>query len=99
MGYTTVRISDKAHQTLKRLAGRAGRPMQSLLEEAVEELRRQSFLEQVNAACARLRADPDEWKSVEAERREWDATLADGLTVSEARSTYRPTRRRKGAAR
>jgi hypothetical protein len=38
---------------------------------------------QVNAAYAALRDDPRAWADVEAERREWDATLADGLVAAE----------------
>lgn len=72
--------------------------MVALLDEAVEVLRRQRFLEQVNAAYARLRDDPDAWEEVAAERREWDATLADGLVAAEGRAPYRgrsKTRRKR----
>jgi len=74
--------------------------MLALLDEAVEGLRRQRFLEQVNAAYATLRADPLTWKAIEAERRTWDATLPDGLAVAEGRPPYearpRTQRERKG---
>jgi hypothetical protein len=88
MGYGTVRISDSARGTLSELARREGKSMVALLDEAVEVLRRQRFLEQVNAAYARLRDDPDAWEEVEAERREWEATLADGLVAAEGRAPY-----------
>jgi hypothetical protein len=67
--------------------------MADLLEEAVEALRRQRFLETVNAAYAALRADPRGWADVETERAAWDATLADGLEVAEGRAPYRARRR------
>jgi len=71
-----------------------------VLDEAVEALRRQRFLEQVNAAYSNLRADPRAWAAVEAERREWDGTLLDGLSVAEDHVPYHgrsPRRsRRKG---
>jgi predicted transcriptional regulator len=95
MGYTTVRISTEAHQKLRDLAEKAGRPMQSLLEDAVETLRRQTFLERLNEDYASLRADPAEWRRVEAEREAWDVTLGDGLTVAEPRSKYRTTKKQK----
>lgn len=99
MGYGTIRISDSAHGTLRELSRAEGKPMLALLDEAVEALRRQRFLEQVNAAYASLRADPQTWEAVEAERRAWDATLTDGLAVAEARTPYgarsRPGRIRK----
>ncbi len=95
MGYTTIRISSGAHQTLKRLAASGGRSMQSLLDDAVEVLRRQTFLEQLSADFASLRADATEWKKVEAERRAWDVTLTDGLAVSEGRAAYGGRKKRK----
>jgi hypothetical protein len=76
-----------------------GKPMSALLDEAVETLRRQRFLEQVNAAYATLRADARTWDAIESERRAWDATLPDGLAVAEGRANYgarsRPKRGRK----
>ena len=81
MGHTTVRISESAREILREMAQIEGRPMQALLEEAVETLRRKRFLEQVNAAYASLRGDAKAWAAVERERREWDRTLLDGLTV------------------
>ena len=101
MGYGTVRISDHAHGTLKELARAEGKPMLALLDEAVEALRRQRFLEQVNTAYAELRADPRAWEAIEAERREWDATLGDGLVAAGGRSPYRASsgRRKPGKRR
>ena len=69
--------------------------MLALLDEAVEALRRQRFLEQVNAAYATLRADPGTWEATLAERRTWDATLSDGLTVAEERASYEVASRPK----
>ena len=99
MGYGTIRISDSAHGTLRELSRAEGKPMLALLDEAVEALRRQRFLEQVNAAYATLRSDPRAWAALEAERRSWDVTLADGLAVAERGASYdvrpRPKRPRK----
>ena len=73
--------------------------MLALLDEAVEALRRQRFLEQLNAAYATLRADPRAWEAIESERRAWDVTLPDGLALAEGRAPYearaRPKRSRK----
>ena len=99
MAYGTTRISAAAHGILRELSQTEGKPMLALLDEAVEALRRQRFLESVNAAYATLRADRKAWDAVEAERRAWDATLADGLAVAEGRAPYsartRPKRSRK----
>jgi hypothetical protein len=37
----------------------------------------------VDAGYAALRADPEAWAEVEAERKLWDATLMDGLDPKE----------------
>jgi predicted transcriptional regulator len=69
MGYGTIRISDEARGTLRELARAEGTSMLALLDEAVEALRRQRFLEQVNAAYAALRDDPRAWEGIQAERK------------------------------
>lgn len=94
-GYGTTRISATAHGILREMSRAEGKPMLALLDEAVEALRRQRFLEQLNAAYAGLRADPHAWEAIEAERRAWDATLADGLAVAEGRGPYRGRSRPK----
>jgi hypothetical protein len=88
MRRTTVRISDLARETLREMSRVEGRPMQALLEEAVETLRRKRFLEQVNAAYASLRRDATAWAAVERERLDWDGTLLDGLRVHEPGARY-----------
>ncbi len=100
MGYGTTRISAAAHQTLREMSKAEGKPMLALLDEAVEGLRRQRFLERVNAAYAALRADPAAWTTVLDERRAWDTTLADGLGVRETGTKYaRASRRGRGRPR
>lgn len=98
MGQTTVRISEATRDTLRDLARAEGRPMQAVLELAVETLRRKRFLEAVNNAYGSLRDDANAWAEIERERRDWDSTLLDGLRVQESRAAYRP-RRKTGASR
>jgi predicted transcriptional regulator len=88
MGYGTIRISDVARGKLRQLAQAEGKSMLALVDEAVETLRRQRFLEGVNAAYAALRDDPGTWEEIEAERREWDLTLGDGLVAAKRRPHY-----------
>jgi hypothetical protein len=95
MSYGTTRISVTAQGILRQLAKAEGKPMVTVLDEAVEALRRQRFLEGVNAAYAALRADPGAWDAVQRERRAWDATLTDGLTVAEGRSGHAARARSK----
>ena len=76
---TTIRVSVKTHNTLRDLARTIGAPMQEILEQAVEQYRRQRLLAATNAAYAALRADPEAWQALKEERAAWDVTLADGL--------------------
>jgi predicted DNA-binding protein len=74
-----IRISPKSKAALRDLAKRAGKPMQTILDEAIDQYQRDKFLDDVNAAYARLRADPEAWKEELAERQDWNGTLMDGL--------------------
>lgn len=76
---TTIRVSEKTRDTIHDLARNAGVPMAELVERAIDQYRRQQILDAANAQYAALRADPDAWAEVEAERAIWDATLLDGL--------------------
>jgi len=79
MPSATVRISETTTETLRDLAARTGESMRDILERAIEQYRRQRFLEELNAGFAALRNDPEAWKEELEEREEWDRTLADGL--------------------
>ena len=79
MASTTVRISQETRQVLRELAEQMGEPLHKVLARAVEAYRRQYILEMSNAAYAALRANQEAWREEQAEREEWEATLADGL--------------------
>lgn len=79
MTTTTIRVSTRTRALLQELAQRTGLPMQQILEEALEQYRRQQILQASNTAYAALQEDTHAWQEVEAERAAWDATLADGL--------------------
>ncbi|MEX0703136.1 MAG: hypothetical protein WD069_13660 [Planctomycetales bacterium] len=79
MASETVRIDPRTHAKLKELAARTGEPMTAVLERAVDAYRRREFLAECNRAYARLKADPKAWAQEEAERKEWETTLSDGL--------------------
>lgn len=81
---TTVRVKPSVKQTLRTLAHERNETMQAVLEEAVECLRRQYFLEQANAAFAAQKHDAEDWADELTERADWDATLGDGLQGDEA---------------
>ena len=74
-----IRISAHAKATLRELALHQGKPMEAVLDEAIEHYQRERLLDEANAAYARLKSNPKAWKEELAEREQWDATLADGL--------------------
>lgn len=75
---TTVRISQASLHVLREIAAQAGEPMQAVLDRAIEAYRRQCLLQKANEAYAALKEDPAAWQKEMAERKVWDATLADG---------------------
>jgi hypothetical protein len=79
MPSTTVRISRETRETLRELERETGYRSSELLARAVEQYRRSVILGLTNTAYGALRADPDSWEELQAERDEWEATLADGL--------------------
>ena len=79
MTTTTIRVSLRTRDLLQELAQTSGSSMQAVLEQALEQYRRQQLLEETNAAYAALRAAPEAWADLEQERLAWDQTLADGL--------------------
>jgi len=79
MQSSTIRISNTSHNILKELAARSGESMQAILDQAIEQYRRQVFLEEANQAYAALRNNSEAWQAELQEREAWDITLADGL--------------------
>ena len=79
MASTTIRIDSAMRDTLRSLAAEEGRPMQEVLAKALEMYRRRRLMEMGNRAYAALRSNPKAWEQELAERRLWEATLADGL--------------------
>ena len=78
MSAKTVRIRKETQDILRELANNEGKPMQAILDLAIEGYRRQRFLQEANSAYASLRSNPKAWKAELDERREWDTTMADG---------------------
>ncbi len=83
MGSTTVRITTATWKTVRDMANQRGVSMQEILERAVEEYRRISFLDETNRAFLALKEDPEKWKEEQEERRIWAETLADDLGEDE----------------
>ena len=78
MSGTTVRISKRSADILKKIAKKQGESLQQVLDEAVEEHRRALILREANSAYARLKKDPELWEEEKLERDLWAETLTDG---------------------
>jgi hypothetical protein len=64
---------------LQQLAKQADESMQSILDKAIENYRREEFLRAANRDYAALRRNPKAWKEELGERELWERTVADGL--------------------
>lgn len=74
---STVRISETTHRALRDLAESERISQQTIVERAIENYRRQRFLDAANRQYAALRNDPEAWAQEVSEREAWDATLTD----------------------
>lgn len=79
MQSVNVRVSSNSYQILKQLAKDEGQTMQSLIDSALEDLRRRKMLEATSLAFAALKANKTEWQEEVAERELWENTLSDGV--------------------
>ncbi len=79
MTTTTIRVSVEIRDLLQSLAQESGGSMQEVLSVALEQYRRQLILDAANAGYAALRENKAQYAALEQERKEWDATIADGL--------------------
>lgn len=91
----TVRIEPGAHAALAEIARAKHITLTQALTHAVEALRREVFLERLNAGYARLRSEPTAWKDEEKERALWELSVADGLE-GEPRYPLRATGAERG---
>jgi hypothetical protein len=79
MSSVNVRISSTSYQILKSLSKGKGQTMQSVIDHAIEDLRRRKVLEATNLAFSALKADRAAWQEESDERDLWENTLADGV--------------------
>jgi predicted transcriptional regulator len=79
MATTTIRVSLRARDLLQEFAQTSGSSMQAVLEQALEQYRRQQLLETTNAAYAALRAHPEARAPLEQARLAWDQTWAEAV--------------------
>jgi hypothetical protein len=79
MQSVNVRISSNSYQILKELAREEGQTMQSVIDAALEDLRRRRILEATNQAFIKLKENKSEWQEEIKERELWENTLTDGV--------------------
>jgi len=79
MASVNVRVSLQSYRLLKSLAEDFDQSMQSVIDEALEDLRRRKVLEATDAAFSALKANKRAWREELRERRLWEKTLSDGV--------------------
>ena len=82
MSTMTVRVHENTHHALKELARQTGEAMADILAKAIDQYRRQRFLQGLGEDFAALRHQPEAWQEELRERQVWDATLGDDLDRS-----------------
>jgi hypothetical protein len=83
MSQASITISEITLARLRELARWAGISVNEALDQAIKDQYDHKFWEATNAGYAALRANPQAWAEVEAEREAWDATLMDSLDPDE----------------
>jgi 7-keto-8-aminopelargonate synthetase-like enzyme len=74
-----VRVSENTHKLLRSLSAREGKSMQDIIDKAIEEYRRKTFLEGLSNDYLLLRENPEVWKEHQEDMALWENTLMDGL--------------------
>lgn len=83
MSDLTIDITPASRDILHELSEKMGQPMSEVLAKALDAYRRDVFFEEMAAGYTELRADRSAWAAHEAERRNWDETLVDGMDADE----------------
>ncbi len=74
-----IRISEEAYIKLSELAEALGAPRTRVVEKALDKLAGEQLLKRANRAYEELMKDPQAWQEELEERKDWEATLGDGL--------------------
>lgn len=82
MSSTTIRMTTGTRDRLSAVARQYGTSQENALNRLIDE----HEMQQVHAAYARLRADPEAWADYQAELAAWATTVGDGLP--DARDEY-----------
>ena len=74
-----LRISDEAYTKLHQITKNTGLSNQEVINEALKNLEKETFLKQANEAYAAMKKDPKQWREHQEEIALWETTLSDGL--------------------
>ncbi len=80
---SSITISDASQALLAEMAQKTGKSSTEILDQALTSYRRRVFFEQMNAGYSELRGDAQAWADFEAERKNLDNAMADGLDADE----------------
>lgn len=78
-GTTTIRISTDLYKDLKSLSENEKITIQSILETAINKVKRESFIKQMNKAYENLRNDEKAWNEELKERENLNAVSYETL--------------------
>ncbi|MEJ7765062.1 MAG: hypothetical protein WKF86_06165 [Acidimicrobiales bacterium] len=74
---TTIRVSRTTRDRIAALADTSGRPMNAVVEDALDALERRRFFAAFNSRYRELREDEKDWNDVQAERATEAGSLGD----------------------
>lgn len=80
---TTIRVTQKAYNTLKDVAEQEHASIQDTLEKLLEEYATRKFFADLSHSVAQAKERPEVWEEELQERGSWEATLSDGLEEEE----------------
>lgn len=74
---TTIRVSEATRDRLAALSRSTGRPMNEIVERALDALDRRVFFDDLNRQYDRLRGDRAAWSEIERERAVEEGSITD----------------------
>jgi predicted transcriptional regulator len=74
-----IRVSDEAYSKLNQMAKNIGISKQDVVDTAINNLEKETFLKRANDAYATLKKNSKQWLEYQEELALWESTLEDGL--------------------
>jgi hypothetical protein len=86
---TTVRISARARETVRRIAERRGETMSQVLTRAVQEEERREMRRLMAEAATRLKGNPGSWEDYRRDLADLEGTVGDHIADGEWEEEWR----------